>query len=182
MMKKWLLAVAMVACASTAQAEDFNFVSVEYAPFSNHLSDDNAPAGGYNEDNHIVTVKIGHEVESNSAWSYNYSAGLTTFDNSYDERSFGAGVGAEIMYDLTQVWSLYGGADLGLVSGYDGHVDDDYVLFDELIPFFVLNGGVEYDLGEGMPMIRAGMKYVPASAVDSDDVVAYSIGARFKLP
>jgi hypothetical protein len=167
--------------ASEAPKDHRNFVSIEYAPDSNHLSNDDAPVGGYNEDNDIVIVKIGREYDWKTDWRYSLSAGFTTFDNSYNERSNGIGIGAEAHYILNRNFSLYGGGDFGFVSGYDGNVDDGYVIFNEYIPFFVLNGGVEYEFKGHLPTLRGGVKYVPASIVGSDDVVALSVGTRVKF-
>lgn len=161
-----------------AQAEGQNFIVVEYAPFSKHLSKSDAPTGGYNEDNHIVIVKFGREHQLNAHWDYNWSAGYTVFKNSYDKTSHGPGVGAEALYRLPHNFKLYGGADLGLVSGYENNVDRDAVLFNRFIPFLTFNAGAEYDLGDNLPSIRSGIRYVPASLVGSDDVVTLSLGGR----
>jgi|GEM_PF-2075167 len=158
-----------------------NFVSIEYAPNSNHLSNDDAPVGGYNEDNDVVTIKIGREYNWKPDWKYSLSAGFTTFDNSYNESSNGIGIGAEAHYILNRNLSLFGGGDFGFVSGYDDNVDTDFVIFNEYIPFFAFNGGVEYEFSDYLPTIRGGVKYVPASIVGSDDVVALSIGSRIKF-
>lgn len=158
-----------------------NFVSIEYAPDSNHLSNDDAPVGGYNEDNDIVTIKIGREYDWKTDWKYSLSAGFTTFDNSYNERSNGIGIGAEAHYILNRNFSLYGGGDFGFVSGYEDNVNTDFVIFDEYIPFFVFNGGVEYEFKGHLATLRGGVKYVPASIVESDDVVALSVGTRIKF-
>ena len=163
----------------TANAQ--NFVYLEYAPVSNHLSDGDAPAGGYNEDNNIVTFKFGREFTLNDNWNYNFTAGVTAFENSYYKSSKGAGIGAEMIYKATDEIGLYGGADLGLVDGYEGNVDDDYIVFGDYVPFLALNGGAEYDFGAQYPSIRGGIKYIPASIAGSDDVVAYTIGTRYKF-
>jgi len=158
-----------------------NFVSIEYAPNSHHLSDGDAPVGGYNEDNDIVTIKIGREYNWKPDWKYSLSAGFVTFDNSYDESSNGLGVGAEAHYIINRNLSLYGGGDFGFVSGYENNINDDAVIFNKYIPFFAFNGGVEYEFSDHLPTLRGGVKYVPASIVGSDDVVALSIGTRIKF-
>ena len=181
-MRKFIITTAFCLIGAGVNAEPYNFVSAEYAPISNHLTDEDAPAGGYNENNNIVILKFGREYQGGANWDYNFTAGYTLFKNSYDETSHGPGVGAEALYKFTPKFKAYGGADVGLVTGYDGNVDDDYLLFNKLVPFLALNTGLEYDLGAGLPSIRGGIKYVPASIVDSDDVVAYSVGARISFP
>lgn len=158
-----------------------NFVLIEYAPKSNHLSNDDAPAAGYNEDNDILTIKLGREFDWKPNWRYALAAGFTTFENSYDNTSNGLGVGAEAIYLVSRNVNLFGGGDFGFVSGYDGNVDDDYVIFGEYIPFFALNAGVEVEINDYLPTLRGGVKYVPASIVGSDDVVALTIGTRIKF-
>jgi len=157
------------------------FVSAEYAPFSNHLSDTDAPAGGYNETNHVTTLKIGKSYHADKTWAYNISAGITGFKNSYDKSSFGAGIGLETLYNIDQNWGIYAGGDIGLISGYEDNVDEDYQILGDLIPFLVLNGGGQYQLDNSPIALRAGLKYVPASIVDSDDVVLGSVGLNYKF-
>lgn len=181
-MKIFLGLVALILFVSSAYADDRrNYISVEYAPWSEHLSDSDAPANGYNETNNIVTVKYGRVYPVNNEWSYSLSVGVTAFENSYYKDSQGAGVGIEGLYDWTPYWNLYGGADLGLVSGYEDNVDADYHLFGDLVPFMVFNGGAEYDFDEDLPTLRTGMKYVPASLFDSDDVVVFAFGTRYRF-
>ena len=180
-MHYFIFLVSFIIVTQTSVAQDRNYISFEYAPFSKHLSDDDAPAGGYNEDNNIASLKYGRMYPLNEKWDYSLTAGITSFKNSYDKQSNGAGVGVEWLYDLQQNWDLYGGADLGLVSGYEDNVDDSYHLFGDLIPFFVLNGGAEYEFASHLPTFRAGLKYVPASLVGSDDVIAVSIGTRYRF-
>lgn len=180
-MKYLILFLTVLFVPFAAQAEPQTFMSAEYAPYSKHLTDDDAPRGGYNEDNHIVTFKVGREHTLNEEWRVNYAAGYSIFNNSYDQTSHGLGGGLEGLYTLTPNLAAYGGADIGLVSGYDGYVDDDYVILGELIPFVALNAGAEYKFPGKFPAIRGGIKYVPASVVGSDDVVAFTMGARFFL-
>ena len=174
-MHYFIFLLSLLVIPSIAQAEDRNYISLEYAPWSEHLDDSDAPAGGYNEDNNIVTLKYGRMYPISEKWSYSLTAGVTAFENSYDKDSQGAGVGVEWLYNLKPEWNLYMGGDLGLVSGYDDNVDDDYHMLGDLIPFLVFNGGAEYDFAPNLPTLRAGIKYVPASLVDSDDVIALSI-------
>ena len=189
-MKYIILALALVGFSGTSMAQTEirddlndrrNFVMIEYAPNSNHLSDDDAPVQGYNEDNDLIIAKIGREYDWKQNLKYSLSVGLTTFENSYYDRSYGLGVGAEANYSLNRNLSIYGGGDFGFVSGYEGNVDDDYLLFDDYVPFLSLNTGLEYEFNDHLPTIRGGVKYVPASIVGSDDVVALTIGSRLKF-
>jgi hypothetical protein len=181
-MIKYLAVFIVLMVPITAVAQQQPFVSIEYAPFSRHLSNNDAPRGGYNETNNMIMLKIGHENVLNNQWDWNYSAGYAFFDNSYDLTSHGLGGGVEFLRTVRSSTKLYVGIDAGLVSGYEDNVSDDAVLFGELIPFAAFNGGVEYDLGKSLPSIRAGAKYVPASLVGSDDVIALSIGLKHELP
>lgn len=157
------------------------FIQFDYAPNSNHLSNDDAPVGGYNEDNDIVIIRLGREFDWKPNWKYALSIGYTDFENSYNESSRGLGVGAEAIYLVAYDVSVFAGGDFGFVSGYEDNVNNDFVIFDEYIPFFALNAGVEYEINDKLPTIRIGGKYVPASIVDSDDVVALTFGTRFKF-
>tara|TARA_B100001750_G_C15515534_1_gene606806 strand:- start:783 stop:1334 length:552 start_codon:yes stop_codon:yes gene_type:complete len=176
-----LLLCLFISQAASAQEQDRNYVSFEYAPWSEHLSNSDAPAGGYNENNDIVTLKLGRMYPINENWSYSLTAGVTAFKNSYDEDSQGGGFGVEWLYALYPEWGLYGGVDLGLVSGYEDHVDNDWHLLGDLIPFMVLNAGAEYEFAPDLPTLRGGLKYVPASIVESDDVMALTIGTRYRF-
>ncbi len=179
-MKYCIILIAL--CISFPVMAQQNFVQMEYAPNSNHLSNDDAPAAGYNEDNNIVIIKLGREYDlNNNNWKYALSAGYTHFKNSYGKKSNGLGVGAEAIYLLGRDVSLYGGGDFGFVSGYENNVNNDYVIFDRYIPFLTLNAGLEYEFNEYLPTLRIGGKYVPGSVVDSDDVVALTIGSRLKF-
>ena len=180
-MRYFIILLSFSLLPTLANAEDRNYVSFEYAPWSEHLSDKEAPSEGYNENNNIVTLKYGRMFPISEKWSYSLSAGVTAFENSYGNDSQGGGVGVEWLYAFQPNWNLYGGGDLGLVSGYEDDVDSDYHVLGDLIPFFVLNGGVEYDFAPDLPTFRAGIKYVPASLVDSDDVIAVSIGTRYRF-
>lgn len=166
---------------AAAKAEPVNFAMLEYAPISNHFSDDGAPAEGYNENNNLLVFKLGREYQGGVNWNYNFTLGYAYFKNSYDETSHGPGIGAEASYTVLPQTSVYGGVDLGVVTGYEDNVDEDYVLFDSMIPFLTLNAGLEYDLGGELPSIRGGVKYAPGSIVDSDDVIAYTIATRLKF-
>ncbi len=188
-MKYFVLLIGLLTFVTQAQSQEVRdemndrsyFVLIEYAPNSNHLSDGDAPVGGYNEDNDILTIKLGKEFDWKPGWKYALSAGFTTFDNSYNNDSNGIGVGAEAIYLVNRHINLFGGADFGFVSGYEDNVNDDFVIFNEYIPFLAFNGGVEYEINDYLPTIRGGIKYVPASIVGSDDVVALTIGTRIKF-
>jgi hypothetical protein len=158
-----------------------NFVQLEYAPRSHHLSDDDAPAGGYNEKNNVILIKLGREYNWKPNWKYALSIGYTEFDNSYNRNSNGYGVGAEAIYLMGYNTSFYGGGDFGFVSGYQDNVNNDFVIFDKYIPFLALNAGFEYMFNDKLPSIRLGGKYVPGSVIDSDDVIAFTFGTKLKF-
>lgn len=187
-MKYFIFAVVLLLCTQVEAREvrdnlndRRNFVMVEYAPNSNHLSNDDAPIGGYNEDNDILIIKIGREYAWKPEWKYAVSIGYTSFDNSYNEDSSGVGAGLEAIHDFNRHVAFYAGGDFGFVSGYEDNVNDDFVIFDEYIPFVAFTTGLEFELNDYLPTLRGGVKYVPASIVGSDDVVALAVGTRFKF-
>lgn len=112
-----LMVFTLLLCCKVEADEGFfdtNEVSISYSVFTEHLSNGTRDNGDdYNEDNHIIGLSVNRWV-------------VSTFVNSYDDRSYSFGRNFR-----TRKWKpygdrLYGRANflVGAVYGYDEHLPD----------------------------------------------------------
>ena len=147
----------------------------EAMAFSEHLTDDHAPAGGYNEDN--PGGSLGGVCKNHfTNFDLNASAGLIVFKNSYDDTSKGVTFGLNLSTPIHDRWDIFGGTNIAVVDGYEDLADNSRI-GDETAVLPAFAAGVSYNFTNNISF-RGTANIVP-SVGDSDGVFLPTLGIQY---
>ena len=88
--------------------------------------------------------------------------GGMTFVNSFDSRSYAIGANIELQYyfEATKNLGVYAGFDVGIIHGYDGFLDEKFMI-GTLIPAGQLKAGVLFDVPDTNLTVFGGLRVIP---------------------
>ena len=147
----------------------------EAMAFSEHLSDDHAPAGGYNEDNPGLSIG-GVCKKQQRNFDINMNAGLIAFKNSYDDTSKGVALGLNLSTPIYEGWDVFGGTNIVVVDGYED-LADNARFGDETAVLPTFAAGVSYNFTNNIAF--KGTANIIPSVGDSDGVFLPTFGIQY---
>lgn len=147
----------------------------EALTFSEHLSDDHAPAGGYNEDNPGLSFGgvCKNELQN---FDFNTTAGVIVFKNSYDDTSKGVALGLNLSTPIYDRWDVFGGTNIAIVDGYED-LSNNARIGDETAVLPAIAAGVSYNFTENISF--KGTANIIPSIGDSDGVFLPTFGIQY---
>ncbi len=150
-------------------------VYAEAMVFSEHLSNDHAPKGGYNEDNPGLAVG-GVCKNEFSNFDLNTNAGLIAFKNSYDDTSKGVTLGLNLSTPILEQWDVFGGTNIVIVDGYQ-NLADNARIGDETAVLPAVVAGLTYNFTDHIS-VKGTANFIP-SIGDSDGVFLPTFGLQY---
>lgn len=147
----------------------------EALTISEHIGDEYAPPGGYNEEN--LGLSAGAVCKHHfTNFDVNGSFGGIVFDNSYDDTSMGVVLGLNISTPIYDRWDIFGGTNIAIVDGYED-LNDDVRIGDETAILPAIAGGVSYNFTDNVSF-RATANVIP-SIGSSDGVFLPTFGIQY---
>lgn len=179
MKKLILVSFLAAACSFTSAAHaklcERTGIYGEALFISEHLSDDQAPIGGYNENN--TGISIGGVCKNYfENFDLNGSVGLIVFDNSYDDISTGITFGLNLSTPIYERWDVFGGTNIAIVDGYEDLADNARI-GNEIAILPAIAAGLSYNFTDNISF-RGTANIIP-SVGDSDGVFLPTIGIQY---